>query len=155
VIAEVCPVQMLCSVAVTGISYRTVPIVSVDQHRLLEHALKCSRGEGGKLFRPWAKVRRDLIEACKDAGIPPCSPNDLRRTCATWMRAAGVTLANIAPLMGHSDSKMVEKVYGRLSPRELGVLLAAQMPGSTAAHLQLTDADSPGFGWTNGRSLRT
>jgi integrase len=131
--------------------YRTVPIVSVDQHRLLEHAMKCSRGADGKLFRPWSNVRRDLIEACKEASIPPCSPNDLRRTCATWLRAAGVTPANIAPLMGHSDSKMVEKVYGRLSPRELGVLLAAQMPGSTAAHLQLTDADSPGFGGQTGK----
>jgi integrase len=121
--------------------YRTVPIVSDDQHRLLEHALKCSRGVDGKLFKPWASENRDLRRACTRAGIPSCSPNDLRRTCATWLRVGGVRPADIAPVLGHADSKMVEKVYGKLTPAELGEVLAAQMPGRTAAHLQRTAAN--------------
>lgn len=121
--------------------FRTVPIVSADQHSLLEHAVRHARGAEGRLFNPWGNARRDLAQACERAGIPTCSPNDLRRTCASWLRAAGVRPSDIAPVMGHADSRMVEKVYGRLTPSELGEVLASQMPGKTAAHLQLTAAD--------------
>jgi len=63
-------------------------------------------------------VRRDLRAACTKLKIPRCSPNDLRRTCATWLRAAGTPPHLIAPLMGHADSRMVERVYGRLEAVE-------------------------------------
>jgi hypothetical protein len=39
------------------------------------------RGED-LLFPPWRNVRRDPLVACAQAGIAPCSPNDLRRTYA-------------------------------------------------------------------------
>src|SRR5258708_7081878 len=66
---------------------RTVPIVSEHQQTLLAYALKHAQGE--RLFLRWGKVNRDLRAACDRAGIPWCSPNDLRRTCATWLRASG------------------------------------------------------------------
>ena len=65
--------------------------------------------------------------ACARAGIERCSPNDLRRTCATWLRAAGVAPDLIAPVMGHADTRMVERVYGRLSPQALATRLAAAL----------------------------
>ena|GEM_PF-3809021 len=40
---------------------------------------------------------RDLAQACDRAGIEPCTPNDLRRTCATWLRQAGAAPDLIAP----------------------------------------------------------
>jgi len=43
---------------------------------------------------------------------PPCSPNDLRRTYATWLRAQGVEPQLIGAAMGHRDSRMVERVTG-------------------------------------------
>jgi hypothetical protein len=69
--------------------------------------------------------RRDLHRACAQAGVENCSPNDLRRTYAKWMRLARVPAEIVAPTMGHRDTRMVERVYGRLSPEEIGVLLSA------------------------------
>jgi integrase len=67
---------------------RTVPIVGETARSLLEYALKHAQGEGGLLFRPWSNVRRDLHATSDAVKIRRCSPNDLRRTCATWLRAA-------------------------------------------------------------------
>jgi len=98
---------------------RVVPIATQPQLELLRYALTHAEGEDPALFLPWQNVRRDLREACKRAGIPPCSPNDLRRTFATWLRAAGAPTDLIAPVMGHADTRMVERVYGRLAPSDL------------------------------------
>jgi len=106
---------------------RTVPIVGETARSLLEYALAYARGEGGLLFHPWANVRRDLAKACRDVKIPRCSPNDLRRTCATWLRAAGVSPDLIAPVMGHADTRMVERVYGRLPIEDLRRRLSQAM----------------------------
>ena len=98
---------------------RHVPVVSALQRRLLAFALEHAGGEGEALFAPWSNVRRDLTDACVRAGIERCSPNDLRRTCATLLRAAGARVDDLAPLMGHADSRMLVQVYARLSTREL------------------------------------
>jgi integrase len=99
---------------------RVVPIATKAQQELLKYALAHAAGEEGLLFVPWNNnVVRDLHAACRRAGIPPCSPNDLRRTFATWLRAAGAPTDLIAPVMGHADTRMVERVYGRLSPSDL------------------------------------
>nr|MBK7068068.1 tyrosine-type recombinase/integrase [Deltaproteobacteria bacterium] len=96
-----------------------VPVATRPQLELLRYALTHAEGEDPALFLPWQNVRRDLREACKRTGIPPCSPNDLRRTFATWLRAAGAPTDLIAPVMGHADTRMVERVYGRLAPSDL------------------------------------
>ncbi|HVP61139.1 MAG TPA: hypothetical protein VMT11_11300, partial [Myxococcaceae bacterium] len=57
--------------------------------------------------------------------MKPGSPNDLRRTYAKRMRLARVPAEIVAPTMGHRDTRMVERVYGRLSPEEIGALLTA------------------------------
>jgi len=107
-------------------SRRVVPIVGVARP-LLEHALRYAQGEGGKLFRSWGNVRRDLHEACERAGIAPVSPNDLRRTCATWLRQGGVEPHLIAAMLGHTDSRMVERVYGRLPVESLARALRERL----------------------------
>ncbi len=103
---------------------RTVPIVGETSRSLLEYALTHAAGDDGLIFRSWSNVRRDLHAACVAVGIPPCSPNDLRRTCATWLRAAGASPDLIAPVLGHADTRMVERVYGRLPLEDLRRQLA-------------------------------
>ena len=61
-------------------------------------------------------MRRDLAEACTRAGIERCGPNDLRRTFASWEVEAGVPLFPIAQAMGHKNTRMLERVYGRQTP---------------------------------------
>src|SRR5215468_10336116 len=48
--------------------------------------------------------------------IDVVNDNDLRRTCLSWLRASGVAPHLLAPVAGHVDSRMVERVYGRLQP---------------------------------------
>ncbi len=107
--------------------FRTVPIVSPAQRSLLAHALEHAGGTEGALFTAWRNVRRDLAEACERAGIERCSPNDLRRTFASWQVEAGVPLFPIAQAMGHKDTRMLERVYGRQTPEQLAALMARAM----------------------------
>jgi len=87
--------------------------------RSLEYALEHAAGDGDALFQPWGNVRRDLASACERPKIERVSPNDLRRTFANWYVAAGMPLFPIAQAMGHKDTRMLERVYGRQSPDQL------------------------------------
>jgi len=107
--------------------FRTVPIVSPGQRSLLTYALEHAGGKAGALFAPWRNARRDLAQACRRAGIERCSPNDLRRTFASWQVEAGVPLFPIAQAMGHKDTRMLERVYGRQTPEQLALLMARAM----------------------------
>jgi len=122
--------------------HREVPIVSHDQRSLLEHALKYAAGAGDPLFTPWLNVRRDLHQACERAKIPAVSPNDLRRTCATWLRAQGAPPHLIAPVLGHVDSRMVERVYGRLPTDQLALRLSQELGANSLPNVCLRPADS-------------
>jgi integrase len=107
--------------------WRTVPLVTHAQRSLVEYAFAHARGVAPVLFLPWQNVRRDLAIACDKVGIEPCSPNDLRRTCATWLRQDGAPPDLIAPVMGHADTRMVERVYGRLPLHDLEQRLASTL----------------------------
>ena len=89
---------------------------------------------------PWAasNVRRDLTRfiARVDPTWPtrvrngvvepePLTPNDLRRTFASWMVQAGVPLLVVARLLGHSTTRMVEAVYGQLDLATMRSAVAA------------------------------
>jgi integrase len=73
------------------------------------------RGNG----KPWGKSeqQRPLNVACGAARIdPPVNFHGLRHTYASRLAMRGVPLAVIAAQLGHSDTRMVEKHYGHLSP---------------------------------------
>ncbi len=134
---------------------QVVPVATKQQLELLRYALTHAEGEEPALFLRWGNVRRDLREACKRALIRPCSPNDLRRTFATWLRAAGAPTDFIAPVMGHADTRMVERVYGRLAPSDLrrrimasvgdlAVSPACQTPWTSPDFLDHSDDPPPG-----------
>ena len=112
----------------TDLAARQVPVLE-HTRPLLDWAIPRGAGKG-TLFRPWTNVRRDLAEACAELGMPPVTPNDLRRTFAAWLRQGGAEPALIGQAMGHADSRMVERVYGRLEPAELGTILTSRLLGS-------------------------
>jgi integrase len=101
--------------------WRKVPILTEWQKDLLAYALQHAEGDGGMLFRPWLRgnIIRDIKAACERADIDPCTPNDLRRTFAQWLRRAGLSIELIAPMMGHTTTKMVQLVYGKLDEHGL------------------------------------
>jgi integrase len=73
-----------------------------------------TRADGGR----WGKShqRRPLLEACKVAKIEPAIGfHILRHTWASLRIMAGLPLMVAAQVLGHSDTRMVEKHYGHLA----------------------------------------
>ncbi len=101
---------------------------------LLEYALEHAKGTGDALFRPWGNVRRDLADACErgeDRAL-------LARTTSAAPSRAGRSRpacrsCPIAQAMGHKDTRMLERVYGRQTPEQLAALMARAM-GLPSAH---------------------
>lgn len=55
-----------------------------------------------------------ITRACEAAGIAPATPNDLRRTAATFMVEGGTPLHLARAVLGHAPgSRVLEKVYLR------------------------------------------
>ena len=133
--------------------FRTVPVVSPVQRSLVEYALRYAAGEGESLFQPWGNVRRDLAAACERAKIERASPNDLRRTFANWYVAAGVPLFPIAQAMGHKDTRMLERAYGRQSPDQLAVAFSRALGLAPDCSAGATEpAEKAGSGGPDGPS---
>lgn len=116
----------------------TIPIAPALRHRLLVVPVG---QRTGRVVGSWGNVRRDLRAAVTRANkkladevfssdgprpepIPFVSPNDLRRTFASWLVQQGVPLLTVATLMGHRSTRMVEKVYGRLSAKNMDDAIA-------------------------------
>ncbi|MBK5932366.1 tyrosine-type recombinase/integrase [Halochromatium salexigens] len=62
-----------------------------------------------------ASVKKSFAQARSQAGITNFRIHDLRHTCAAWLVTAGVALAEIRDLLGHSSITMTEK-YAHLAP---------------------------------------
>ncbi len=91
-----------------------------------DFAVRLAVGKSGsaRLFlrpngMPWAKSeqQRPLAAACAAARIEPVvNFHGLRHTYASRLAMRSVPLAVIAAQLGHSDTRMVERHYGHLSP---------------------------------------
>lgn len=81
----------------------------------------------GLLFGRWNNITRGLAAACVRAGIDRVTANDLRRTTATLLRKAGVSADIVARVLRHADSRMVERVYGRIAADAVGGVLTDQI----------------------------
>jgi integrase len=133
---------------------RTIPIAPALKYQLDQVPTASRRG---RIVQPWGNVRRDLRAAVARANrklaaaaaelgvepevIPFVSPNDLRRTFASWLVQCEVPLHVIAKLLGHSSTRMVEKVYGKLSQRNMDEAIAV-LP-TFEAHRELPNAERP------------
>jgi len=69
----------------------------------------------------------ELAELKREFAIAPLSPNDLRRTCATWLRQHQTEPHLIGAFLGHKDSRMAERVYGRIPVESLGAALGQRV----------------------------
>lgn len=120
--------------------WRVVPIAP----RLLA-ALQAGRPKRpiGPIVTRWRNVRRDLARAAELAKVPTVTPNDLRRTFASWLKNQGTDSAVVARLLGHTSTKMVDLVYGRLSAETLASAVS-KLPGCAPG-----EQDTTGSGETN------
>src|SRR5262245_51495704 len=69
--------------------------------------------------RPVAKIRKGFAAAASAAGVPWWTPHVLRHTAAVWMAEDRLPMAEIAQYLGHTDSRITERVYARFSPSHL------------------------------------
>ncbi len=101
-------------------------------HPVLRPWLEGMRRDTGPVCEPWSNLRRDIPAACKRAGIPRCTPNDLRRTFASWLVQSGISTLVVSRLLGHSSTRMVDLVYGQLDEATLAAAIQ-RLPGGCDA----------------------
>ena len=106
---------------------RVVPL-----HPLLRPWLAALDRGTGPMIEPWPNDKRELARACVRAGVPRVTPNDLRRSFATWLKQSDVDSAVVAAMMGHTSTAMVDRVYGRLDEGNLRRAIA-KLPGANDA----------------------
>jgi len=64
-------------------------------------------------------VKTAFKSACVRAGLKDVTPHILRHTAASWRVQRRVPAYEIAKLLGHSSTQMIERVYGHMSPDHL------------------------------------
>lgn len=73
----------------------------------------------GPLVDSWSNCWRDLGLVCDKVGIPRFSALDLRHTFVSWLLNKEKTSDEIKELTGHTDSEMIDRVYGHFSDKTL------------------------------------
>jgi len=130
--------RWLVTVRGTKTEHAAAEIVVPPMGRALLAAALSSCADEGRLFTRWGNIRRDLHAACARAGVPAVTPNDLRRTCASWMVQAGTSTLAVSRVLRHADTRMVERTYGRTDTKSLRALVDA--PFATVPQLSPTPA---------------
>lgn len=70
-------------------------------------------------------VKGAFKRAAERAGLEDVTPHTLRHTAAVWMAEAGIAMSVISQYLGHSSTKVTERVYARYSPTFLREAAAA------------------------------
>lgn len=65
-----------------------------------------------------ASIKKGFAAACVRSKVQ-ASPHMLRHSAAVWQAEAGIPIFQIAQFLGHSDSRITERVYARFSPEFL------------------------------------
>lgn len=71
-----------------------------------------------------ASIKKGFGAACRRAGVK-ATPHMLRHSAAVWMAEAAIPMPQIAQFLGHTDSRITERVYARFSPSFLSNAAAA------------------------------
>lgn len=58
-----------------------------------------------------SNLRRELGQLTERAGLGRWHPNELRHSAASLLSAAGVPMEEVMDLLGHTDTRMLERVY--------------------------------------------
>lgn len=75
--------------------------------------------------RGFQSVKKTFGEACKLAGLDGVSPHTLRHTSASWMAQRRVPFPLIARFLGHTDSRITERIYSHHNPDYLNAAAEA------------------------------
>ena len=75
--------------------------------------------------KPVGSIKNGIAAAARRAGLEDVSPHVLRHTAAVWMVEAGVPIIEVSQYLGHTDSRVTERVYGRFSPDYLAAAASA------------------------------
>jgi integrase len=118
---------------------------TVPMNRSLRAALaEAKKGSIGNYVIEWAgekvgSVKKGIAAAAKRSNLTFVTPHVLRHSAAVWMAEGGRRMEEIAQFLGHSDSRITERVYAKYSPqflREAADLLEldsiAKIPRKTA-----------------------
>ena len=95
----------------TSESSRDIPIMIP---RLLE--LLPESGPLITIARP--TVQHRVKKICEDAGLPPCSPHDLRRSFSSLAKHLGWMPDTLMRIGGWSDLQTVNRIYAKLSEQD-------------------------------------
>lgn len=92
--------------------------------QLRTELLAAKKGAMSPFVIEWAggrvkSIKKGLKAAAEKAGLPEVSPHVLRHSAAVWMAEDGHSMSEIAQFLGHSNTKVTEKVYARFSPTYL------------------------------------
>lgn len=89
---------------------RLMPM-SPEVHEILQR-----RQARTPMFDAWlpGNADRELRRWARRAHLEPISFNDLRRTFCTTLALAGVPPLHLMHLMGHTSTRMIERVYARI-----------------------------------------
>ncbi len=116
-------------------AYETAPTSSLPAHLLRElcKLTGLSREEAlTEAYRRWrSHSQKDRFDAAvKKAGVhrPKQGFHDFRRTYASLLVSAGVSLKAVADQLGHRDTRMVELHYGELAKSVRAVAVQRRMP---------------------------
>jgi integrase len=69
-------------------------------------------------------IKKGFAAACERSGIK-ATPHMLRHSAAVWMAEENVPMTQIAQFLGHTDSRITERVYARFRPSFLANAAAA------------------------------
>lgn len=80
--------------------------------------------------REWrdSETHRPIHAACEAAKLPKMGFHQLRHSYASALVAAGMPLALVASLTGHSDTRILERHYAHLAPDDVSRALEAMAP---------------------------
>jgi integrase len=70
-------------------------------------------------------IKKGLKAAAVNAGLPDVSPHVLRHSAAVWLAEDGHSMSEISQFLGHSNTRITEKVYARFSPDHLRSLASS------------------------------
>lgn len=98
----------------------TVPV----NKTLLPELLEARKAALSPFVIEWAgvqvkSVKKGMKAAAVAAGLPDVSPHVLRHSAGVWLAEDGHSMSEIAQFLGHSNTRMTEKVYARYSPEHL------------------------------------
>lgn len=77
-------------------------------------------------------MRRDLAAICRRASLPVVLPNELRHSCASFLSDSGVRHEDIADLLGHTTTRMVDQTYRHRIRSAVDVAARADWLAATA-----------------------